>query len=591
MKATGLKTLVAHYIEDRRLLDKSRLQLVALSGGADSLALLLLLRDLGYRLEAVHCNFQLRGDEADRDEDFCRSLCDELALPLHRAHFDTRAYAQLHGISIEMAARQLRYAYFRQLREAIGAEAICVAHHRDDSVETILLNLIRGTGIHGLTGMKPRQGDVVRPLLCVSRADLVSYLDGLGRSYVTDSSNLVADVKRNKVRLQILPMIEAINPSFRDTVLTMAAELEGIEQVVDTQLAHFAEATELSIEAIQQEPSAELALYYFLQPRHFNPSQIRQIADHLAASSGSRWISPTHELLSDRGRLTIHPLEADAPRPMRIPETGRYSYANEVTDRALAGREGRPLRSFHLARDRGAGRRQGEVSLDHTPHATGRPLRPARHEGRQTGQRLPYRPEEERVGEAPSGRGLRRGRPDTMDRRQQDRPPGAHHRLHPSRPPDRKTQLKSKTKDMDKQSLYTLMEDHGIRPTANRVLIASALLKGDGPKTMKELETALLSIDKSVISRTMALFRSHHLVHVIEGGTGVASYELCLSHDDDHDEDVHVHFFCEQCLRTICLNHVPTPSVAVPEGFLTRSESHLVRGICPNCARKMGLTR
>ena len=103
--------------------------------------------------------------------------------------------------------------------------------------------------------------------------------------------------------------------------------------------------------------------------------------------------------------------------------------------------------------------------------------------------------------------------------------------------------MKSKTKDMDKQSLYALMEDHGIRPTANRVLIASALLKGDGPKTMKELETALLSIDKSVISRTMALFRSHHLVHVIEGGTGVASYELCLSHDDDHDEDVHVHFF------------------------------------------------
>lgn len=333
MKDAGLKTLVAHYIEDRRLLDKSRLQLVALSGGADSVALLLLLRDLGYRLEAVHCNFQLRGDEADRDEDFCQSLCDELALPLHRAHFDTRAYAQLHGISIEMAARQLRYAYFRQLREAIGAEAICVAHHRDDSVETILLNLIRGTGIHGLTGMKPRQGDVVRPLLCVSRADLVSYLDGLGRSYVTDSSNLVADVKRNKVRLQILPLIEAINPSFRDTVLTMAAELEGIEQVVDTQLAHYAEATELSIEAIRQEPSAELALYYFLQPRHFNPSQIRQIADRLAASSGSRWISPTHELLSDRGRLTIHPLEADAPRPMRMPETGRYSYANEVTVR------------------------------------------------------------------------------------------------------------------------------------------------------------------------------------------------------------------------------------------------------------------
>ena len=114
---------------------------------------------------------------------------------------------------------------------------------------------------------------------------------------------------------------------------------------------------------------------------------------------------------------------------------------------------------------------------------------------------------------------------------------------------------------MDKQSLYTLMEDHGIRPTANRVLIASALLKGDGPKTMKELETALLSIDKSVISRTMALFRSHHLVHVIEGGTGVASYELCLSHDDDHDEDVHVHFFCEQCIAD--MRACPAPFVTI----------------------------
>ncbi len=591
MKATGLKTLVAHYIEDRRLLDKSRLQLVALSGGADSVALLLLLRDLGYRLEAVHCNFQLRGDEADRDEDFCQSLCEELALPLHRAHFDTRAYAQLHGISIEMAARQLRYAYFRQLREAIGAEAICVAHHRDDSVETILLNLIRGTGIHGLTGMKPRQGDVVRPLLCVSRADLVSYLDGLGRSYVTDSSNLVADVKRNKVRLQILPMIEAINPSFRDTVLTMAAELEGIEQVVDTQLAHYAEATELSIEAIQQEPSAELALYYFLQPRHFNPSQIRQIADHLAASSGSRWISPTHELLSDRGRLTIHPLEADAPRPMRIPETGRYSYANEVTIRlSRAERDDRfvlPTSPETVALD--ADKVRFPLIIRRT----------------QPGDR--FVPLGMKGGKLVSDF-LTDQKKSVWEKRHQVVVCDAEDQIlwivgnridHRVRITDstrrvlliEKPQLKSKTKDMDKQSLYALMEDHGIRPTANRVLIASALLKGDGPKTMKELETALLSIDKSVISRTMALFRSHHLVHVIEGGTGVASYELCLSHDDDHDEDVHVHFFCEQCLRTICLNHVPTPSVAVPEGFLTRSESHLVRGICPNCARKMGLTR
>lgn len=342
MKDASLKTLVARYIETRQLLDASRLQLVALSGGADSVALLLLLRELGFRLEAVHCNFQLRGEEADRDEAFCQSLCDRLAIPLHRAHFDTRSYAQLHGISIEMAARQLRYAYFHQLREAIGAEAICVAHHRDDSVETILLNLVRGTGVHGLTGMKPRHGDVVRPLLCVSRADLVAYLDEIGERYVTDSSNLVADVKRNKIRLQILPLLEDLNPSFRDTIMTMASEMEGVEHIVDSQLAHYAEKTQLSLEAIRQEPSAELVLYHFLQPRHFSPSQIRQIANHLEASSGRRWISPTHELLSDRGRLTLYPIEAHAPKPMRVPETGRYSYDNELTVRvSRSDRDGR----------------------------------------------------------------------------------------------------------------------------------------------------------------------------------------------------------------------------------------------------------
>lgn len=134
------------------------------------------------------------------------------------------------------------------------------------------------------------------------------------------------------------------------------------------------------------------------------------------------------------------------------------------------------------------------------------------------------------------------------------------------------------------------MESHGIRPTANRILIASELLKGYGPKTMKELEARILSIDKSVISRTLALFRTHNLVHVVESGCGIASYELCLSHDEEHDEDVHVHFFCERCHRTICLHGVPTPSVEVPEGFVARVESHLVRGICPDCARKMSTT-
>lgn len=331
MKTDSLEKRISAYITSRQLLDKSRLQLVALSGGADSVALLRILHALGYTLEAIHCNFQLRGHEADRDEAFCQSLCDHLGIVLHRAHFDTRAYAQLHGVSIEMAARTLRYSYFHQLREALGAEAICVAHHRDDNVETILLNLVRGTGVHGLTGMKAQNGAVVRPLLATSRAELVDYLEQMGQQYVTDSTNLVPDVKRNIVRLQVLPLLEQLNPALRDTLLTMASEMEEVSAIVDEHLTHYGETTELAVDVLQQAHAPELILYYFLQPRGFSAAQIRQIATHLDGISGRQWFSPTHELLADRDYLRVFAREDDTPRPMRLPETGRYNFANELT--------------------------------------------------------------------------------------------------------------------------------------------------------------------------------------------------------------------------------------------------------------------
>ena len=148
---------VADFIAKHGLLSREGLHLVALSGGADSVALLLILKDLGYRIEAAHCNFHLRGEESNRDEEFVKKLCEEKAIPIHLIHFDTKEYAALHQVSIEMAARELRYGYFRQLRQDIGAEKVCVAHHRDDAVETLLMNLMRGSGVHGLTGIRVRR--------------------------------------------------------------------------------------------------------------------------------------------------------------------------------------------------------------------------------------------------------------------------------------------------------------------------------------------------------------------------------------------------------------------------------------------------
>ena len=135
---------VRKFIERETLLYRPDLHLVGLSGGADSVALLLILKDLGYRIEAAHCNFRLRGEESNRDEQFVRELCNQHDIPLHVIHFDTKEYAVLHKVSIEMAARDLRYGYFRQLCQDIGATDVCIAHHRDDAVETLLMNLLRG---------------------------------------------------------------------------------------------------------------------------------------------------------------------------------------------------------------------------------------------------------------------------------------------------------------------------------------------------------------------------------------------------------------------------------------------------------------
>lgn len=214
-------------------MDKEKKYIVALSGGADSVCLLLKMLDEGRHVEAAHCNFHLRGAESDRDESFVVSLCSRLGVPLHRAHFDTREYASLHKVSIEMAARTLRYDYFEKLRRDIGAEAILVAHHRDDNVETVLMNMVRGTGIRGVAGIRPRNGHILRPLLDMSRSDIEAYLRERGETYVTDSTNLEDEATRNKFRLNVVPLLRTINPRASENIHSTSKHLAEAERIVE----------------------------------------------------------------------------------------------------------------------------------------------------------------------------------------------------------------------------------------------------------------------------------------------------------------------------------------------------------------------
>lgn len=312
---------VERYIEKHKLLKTSELYLVALSGGADSVALLLLLKNAHFNVHAAHCNFRLRGEESDRDEAFCVELCRRLGVELHRAHFDTREYAELHKVSIEMAARELRYKWFEQLRQDIGAAGICVAHHRDDSVETVLLNLVRGTGLRGLTGIQPRNGYILRPLLCVSRVEIEAFLKEKGQKYVTDSTNLEADVQRNIVRLEVLPLLRKLNPAVAENIQRTAENLVEAQQVLNVAIAKINGSNILNLSDIEIYDSSEYLAFEWLKKYGFNGNQVRQI---LEAETGKIISSMTgYDVLKDRGRLIVEPA-LEPFKPMRIPEEGTY---------------------------------------------------------------------------------------------------------------------------------------------------------------------------------------------------------------------------------------------------------------------------
>ena len=262
------------YIKKYKLLNTNDLYLVALSGGADSVALLLLLKEHGFNVHAAHCNFHLRGVESDRDEAFCMELCQELGVELHRAHFDTHEYAELHKVSIEMAARELRYRWFEQLRQDVGAAGVCVAHHRDDSVETVLLNLVRGTGLRGLTGIQPRNGCILRPLLCVSRAEIEAFLSERRQKYVTDSTNLETDVLRNKVRLQVLPLLCELNPAVSENIQRTAENLGEAQEVLDAILTNYNSSNVLELSELDKYGSSEYVVFEWLKNYGFNGSQV-----------------------------------------------------------------------------------------------------------------------------------------------------------------------------------------------------------------------------------------------------------------------------------------------------------------------------
>lgn len=286
---------VQKYIRDNQLLQAGDRVLVCVSGGADSVALLDVLQRAGYECIVAHCNFHLRGKESDRDEAFVQQLATDL--PLHLQSFDTLSYAKEQGVSIEMAARKLRYQWFRQIAESTQCRAIAVAHHQHDQAETVLLNLKRGTGIRGLCGMRakspnPEGGDilVIRPLLCTTRDYIEHYLrDIRHKSWVDDSTNTDTTITRNAIR-------EQLKSYSKSEIEHIAATAEHMQGYVDW------------LDGLDTVAAGRAKLYEELKEYGF--AEIDKIYNALQAGVGGKiFRSTTHQATIKNGKLVIEPLK------------------------------------------------------------------------------------------------------------------------------------------------------------------------------------------------------------------------------------------------------------------------------------------
>ena len=306
---------IIQYIDKEDLFSSDSNILVALSGGADSVALLCILHAAGYHCEAAHCNFHLRGEESNRDEQFVRQLCKKYEIRLHTVDFDTTRYATENHISIEMAARELRYNWFEEVRTKCQADVIAVAHHQDDSVETILLNLIRGTGITGLLGIRPRNGAIVRPLLCINREEILHYLQSIGQDYVTDSTNLEDEYTRNKIRLNVLPLMQTINPSVKNSLIETSNYLNDVSAIynryIEEAKTRITTSEGIRIRQLLKEPAPEALLFEILHPLGFNSAQIKDIANSLHGQPGKQFSSKEWRVIKDRELLLLEKAQSE----------------------------------------------------------------------------------------------------------------------------------------------------------------------------------------------------------------------------------------------------------------------------------------
>ena len=314
------------YINRCNLIAEGEKIILALSGGIDSMVLAGLLLKTKVEFVAAHCNFHLRGEESDGDEKFVRDYAERNGIQCFVKHFETEKYAAEQGISIEMAARDLRYAWFEELRQQLGYDKIAVAHHADDQAETFFINLLRGAGLNGLKGMKPQNGVVIRPLLWASREQIRKYAVENQILWREDHTNAESVYLRNKIRNQLLPAFDELHPEARQGLYKslehLAAENELYRELLQEKLGQIIEYNgdiqRIPHSAFLVQHSSFQLLFEWLRQYGFNTDQCHFIYDAIGTGVGNQYCSATHRLVIGRDELQLFEIKEDTNEEIQI---------------------------------------------------------------------------------------------------------------------------------------------------------------------------------------------------------------------------------------------------------------------------------